>query len=161
MPLVPAKCPCCGAPLQVNPNSEQLICRYCGNEFVVEEAIKNYNINITDSQVNNNFNGATVYIQNGPRVKEKTRELHLRFGAPMTISGSWEFFVDGQSVCSMGKGEWTVKITEEEHTLQAKLYGDGTIQITNVIKIEPSDEPVRIAIRNRVFGSPVIAFDKK
>ena len=34
MKLVAAKCPSCGANLEVNPNQEALKCQYCGNYFL-------------------------------------------------------------------------------------------------------------------------------
>ena len=67
MPLVDAVCPHCGAPLKVNPDAKTLTCRYCGNEFVVQEAINN--VNIKDSVVNNDMRGSTIYINN---VENKT-----------------------------------------------------------------------------------------
>ncbi len=162
MPLTSAKCPHCGAPLQVNPNAKQLVCRYCGNEFIVEDAIKNVEINIKDSQIKNDFNGATIYVQNGAADKNDfslTRELNLKFGGTLLFGGSWEFFVDGKSVCSINKGEWTIKISENEHILQAKLYGEGTIQVTNILRVEPGNNAISVVIKNRVFGSPIIMFN--
>ena len=55
MPLVPAKCPQCGAQLKVNSEQDAAICEYCNTPFVIEKAINNYN-------VVNNFTGANVVI---------------------------------------------------------------------------------------------------
>lgn len=161
MPLTPAKCPHCGAAIQVNPNAKQLLCRYCGNEFIVEEAIKNVNVTIKDSQINNDFSGATIYVQNGTAENKGpalTRNLYLKFGRTMVTGGSWEFFVDGKSACTLSGGEWSIKISEEEHTLQAKLIGGGMVQVTNILKVEPGNTDYTIIIRNRVFASPLIEF---
>lgn len=43
MPLVPAICTQCGARLEVDPNCEAAICKYCNTPFVTEKAINNYN----------------------------------------------------------------------------------------------------------------------
>lgn len=40
--LVAAKCTQCGAELQVNDSASKLTCKYCGMEFVVQDAITNY-----------------------------------------------------------------------------------------------------------------------
>lgn len=52
MALVPAKCTNCGGALDVDPNQEAAVCKYCGTPFIVEKAINNYNININISNQN-------------------------------------------------------------------------------------------------------------
>ena len=47
MPLVPAKCPNCGASLTVDPVTRAAVCPYCQTPFVVEDAVNNYNIQNT------------------------------------------------------------------------------------------------------------------
>ena len=42
--LVPAKCTQCGAQLEVDPNQEAAVCKYCGTPFIVARAINNYNV---------------------------------------------------------------------------------------------------------------------
>lgn len=42
--LQTAKCPACGASVQVDPSQDAANCSYCGTAFVVEKAINNYNI---------------------------------------------------------------------------------------------------------------------
>ena len=49
MPLVNAKCTSCGATIEVNPEAQALVCKYCGSAFVVEQAINNYNNYITNN----------------------------------------------------------------------------------------------------------------
>ena len=40
--LQDAKCPNCGANIQVNDKLENTICQYCGSQVVIEEAIEKY-----------------------------------------------------------------------------------------------------------------------
>ena len=47
MPLVPAKCPKCGASLTLDPVTRAAVCPYCQTPFVVEDAVNNYNIQNT------------------------------------------------------------------------------------------------------------------
>ena len=47
MPLVPAKCPNCGASLTLDPVTRAAVCPYCQTPFVVEDAVNNYNIQNT------------------------------------------------------------------------------------------------------------------
>ena len=41
MKLIPAKCPSCGASIDVDRSLKFTKCQYCGTEIVVEEAIEN------------------------------------------------------------------------------------------------------------------------
>ena len=43
MPIVPAKCPCCGAAINVDDQKEALICEHCNSAFIVEKAIELFN----------------------------------------------------------------------------------------------------------------------
>lgn len=42
MPLVPAKCPQCGANIEIDDSKDAGICEYCGTAFITEKAINNY-----------------------------------------------------------------------------------------------------------------------
>ena len=42
MPLVPAVCTQCGAPIEVDNAKEAGICPHCGTAFITEKAINNY-----------------------------------------------------------------------------------------------------------------------
>ena len=53
MDLVKAKCTTCGGDLDVNPEAECLICKYCGSPFIVSKAINNYNTTVNNTVVNN------------------------------------------------------------------------------------------------------------
>lgn len=61
--LVPAKCPFCGANLKVHPENKKAVCNYCETEFMIPDAIRNYNLQ-TDGNVN--INDSDVTINNGP-----------------------------------------------------------------------------------------------
>lgn len=47
MKLTPAKCPSCGANLEVNEKLEKTICQYCGTTVLIEEAIEKYKIELS------------------------------------------------------------------------------------------------------------------
>ncbi|MBQ9657889.1 MAG: TFIIB-type zinc ribbon-containing protein [Clostridia bacterium] len=42
-----AKCPNCGANIEVNENLEKSICQYCGGTVIIEEAIEKYKVELT------------------------------------------------------------------------------------------------------------------
>ena len=62
MPIVPAKCPQCGADIEVDTTHEAGLCKNCGVPFVTEKVLKSQNIFITN---NNDFSGASINIVSG------------------------------------------------------------------------------------------------
>lgn len=62
MPVVPAKCPQCGADIEVDTTHEAGLCKNCGAPFVTEKVLKSQNIFITN---NNDFSGANINIVSG------------------------------------------------------------------------------------------------
>ena len=76
MPLLPAKCPICGAILNIESEKEAAICPSCNNAFVVEKAINNYN-------TYNTITADTVIVQ-GESEKEqlnKNGETYIELGS--------------------------------------------------------------------------------
>lgn len=53
MPFVHAKCPVCGGVLDIDDSKKAVICQFCNEPFIVEEAINNY---YTYNTTNNTFN---------------------------------------------------------------------------------------------------------
>lgn len=44
MTLEPAKCPSCGANIEVNKDLEKTICQYCGTTVLIKDAIQKYKV---------------------------------------------------------------------------------------------------------------------
>lgn len=65
MPLVPAKCTECGGEIEVNNEKKLGVCKHCGQPFVVEEAINNYNTYNNYNTTNNYNDGSIVNIVEG------------------------------------------------------------------------------------------------
>ena len=63
MPLVPAKCTACGAPLTLDPAQDAAVCPFCNTPFIVEKAIHNYNI-ANHYHTTQNITGENVIVQN-------------------------------------------------------------------------------------------------
>ena len=56
MPFVQAKCPECGGMLAVDDSKKAANCQFCGEAFIVQEAINNYNTyNITNNNTTHNI----------------------------------------------------------------------------------------------------------
>lgn len=58
MPFVQAKCPECGGMLAVDADKKAAVCQFCGEAFIVQEAINNYN---TYNETINNYNTTHQY----------------------------------------------------------------------------------------------------
>ena len=67
MPFVQAKCPECGGMLAVDDSKKAAVCQFCGEAFIVQEAINNYNTyNITNNTTSHNYGeGAVVNLYEG------------------------------------------------------------------------------------------------
>lgn len=64
MSLVAAKCPNCGANIEVEMDSKAGICKYCGTAFITQEAIVNFNNTIVNN-ITNNIGTQNVTVSNG------------------------------------------------------------------------------------------------
>ena len=64
MPFVQAKCPECGGMLAVDDSKKAAVCQFCGEAFIVQEAINNYiTNNITNNNTTHNYGeGAVVNV---------------------------------------------------------------------------------------------------
>ena len=61
MPFVQAKCPECGGMLAVDDSKKAANCQFCGEAFIVQEAINNYNTyNITNNNTTHNYGEGSV-----------------------------------------------------------------------------------------------------
>lgn len=58
MAFVQAKCPECGGMLAVDADKKAAVCQFCGEVFIVQEAVNNYN---TYNTTNNNYNTTHQY----------------------------------------------------------------------------------------------------
>ena len=72
MALVAAKCPQCGANLNVDETKDACVCEYCGTPFITEKAINNYNVSVTNQ---NNFDGATINVSKQEQNNDNLMEL--------------------------------------------------------------------------------------
>jgi len=78
--LTPAKCPLCGADIEVNPNLEKAMCQYCGSTILVEESVQKIQVEHSGSiklegfsKRDKDFEKAKKYI----KIKEFDKALEL------------------------------------------------------------------------------------
>lgn len=65
MKLVVAKCPSCGAKIDVDQDSNSTKCDYCGSQVIVEEAIQKYKVEVTGKVEINNLPLLDNYLKIG------------------------------------------------------------------------------------------------
>lgn len=75
MKLVAAKCPSCGANIDVDENSDNTVCEYCRTKIIVSDAIQKYKIELSGS----------VEIKNAPKL-----ENYLKLGARHYENGEYD-----------------------------------------------------------------------
>ena len=165
MALVKAQCTECGATIEVNPNATNLTCRYCGSNFIVEKAIKNYNINVNKSNIINNFSGANVtIINNVPEQFEKPkieyRKLTIFWNKKFRdLGATMTFYCDGVAIYQSSKSfQVKLQVSTEPHVFTATL-SDGIIEYkTNMLRVKASKKPLIVEFFNHIVAAPEIAF---
>ena len=77
MELKQATCPTCGSNLEVDSGKDAAICPVCGNAYIVEKAINNYNTyNNTYNNVVNNFQAEKMIVQKNAKNNSERNRLY-------------------------------------------------------------------------------------
>lgn len=93
MPLVPAKCPECGGTINIDSAKKAVICEYCKQPFIVEEAINNFNTtyNITN---NNEIKADVINILNGNNIEQELQTFKDKISLMLKLKESNGLFVE-------------------------------------------------------------------
>lgn len=128
--LVNAKCPNCGANIEVDNDKDAGICKYCGAAFVTEKAINNYNITTDNVAISN----STVIInQTIGNVSDMVKILIERKSAEGTLSGiAFEIIVDGKSCASINDNE--VMEIEIDRNKEHRIHCSATCALGQTIE---------------------------
>ena len=97
--LVPAVCTQCGATLEVDPNQEAAVCKFCNTPFIVSKAINNYTIQHADhvtvdlkGSVDSVLNFADKQLDKG-REERKEKRLIENEKTKTIVKSMWKFIL--------------------------------------------------------------------
>lgn len=160
MPFVQAKCPNCGVMLAVDDSKKAAICQFCGDAFVVEEAVNNYiTYNVTNNTTNNNFSeGSVVNIY-----ESKNNDFVIEAGVLKEYRGADVDVVIPNNVTEIGRecfcGKKIKSITiPESVTKIGKVAFKCCENISNVTFSNPS---VKSLFLYKFRGTPYYISEKK
>lgn len=68
MKLVAAKCPSCGADIEVDQNSDRTVCDFCNSKIIVEDAIHKYKVEISGEVQIDNSKQMDALLKNANRL---------------------------------------------------------------------------------------------
>ena len=119
MHLVPALCPQCGGALDVDPNQEAAVCKFCGTPFITEKAIQNYNI----TNVTNNVTNVTNNVTNVQHIN--AQEVNLQTGPT-----AQQMFDNIKALCKRDNIDAAEKLAEE---MEVKFPSDYLVDEANVV----------------------------
>lgn len=148
MPLVPAKCTVCGAVLSIESTKEAAVCQSCGNAFVVENAINNYN---TYNNTVNNITADTVIV-NAESEKEqlyRNAETFRKLGRYEKAKSYYDNLVKDYS--DDWRGWWGLILCEtEDFTVLSKE--ERTSYLFSVVqKLVPADQTEAVLNNYKVY----------
>lgn len=136
MAFVQAKCPECGGMLAVDADKKAAVCQFCGEAFIVQEAVNNYN---TYNTTNNNYNtthqygdGAVVNVY-----EDKSKDFVIEAGVLKEYHGESVDVVIPDNVYEIGeKAFYCMKIKSISLPRELKIIGreafQGCLELTEI-----------------------------
>lgn len=126
MSFVQAKCPECGGMLAVDDSKKAAVCQFCGEAFIVQEAINNYiTNNITNNNTTHNYgDGATVNVY-----EDKNKDFVIEAGVLKEYHGAAVDVIIPDSVVEIVESCFkNLKIKSVIIPNSVKSIGDGVFE---------------------------------
>ncbi|MDE7267156.1 MAG: hypothetical protein K2N89_06810 [Lachnospiraceae bacterium] len=148
MPLVPAICTQCGAPLEVNPLKDAAVCPYCRTSFVTEKAINNYNTtNVTQIK---NLQTDAIILNDTTSIDNRVRagETFIKLG---NFQAALETFQKLIQECPYDHRGWWGLIKAKTEDFESYMNHSSDFNeicdlYVNVSKTADSDSLVKIGV---------------
>lgn len=142
MALTAAKCPSCGANMQIDGTKEAGICQHCGTAFITEQAINHYNV--TNNVTNNmTIANASIVMNAEKEVEYRTLRVGRIYNANALYGATFDILVDDQVFATLAHGTIEeIRIDKnKEHRIQCVVNcDDGIVLKSNVLFIEKGSE---------------------
>ena len=114
MKLVAAKCPSCGADIDVDKDSESTKCEYCKSKIIVEDAIKKYKVEISGK----------VEVSNLPKL-----ENHLKLGERYYNNKEYDdAYSQYEKACELDPENYTAVLRKGLSKSYSTGYGNFNLQ---------------------------------
>lgn len=149
MPLVPAKCTNCGGSLEVDNSQKAAICPYCGQAYIVEEAINRYSISVH----------ANTVIMNDDR----TSAARLEAGETFLSMEYWDNAIKAYSEATDLKPQnyegWWGLLRAFTREFTADIYNQPLMEglqdlFDNAIKFAPKEKQEEIYEKYKTYFLP-------
>ncbi len=149
MPFVQAKCPECGGMLAVDDSKKAAMCQFCGEAFIVQEAVNNYNTYNTTNNTYNNDNRTTHNYSDGTVVnvyEDTSKDFVIEVGVLKEYHGAAVDVIIPESVaeispdCFSGLKIKSVVIPNGVKSIEANTFNG----CTNLVSITIPDSVEKI-----------------
>ena len=151
MSFVQAKCPECGGMLAVDADKKAAVCQFCGEAFIVQEAINNYN---TYNETINNYNtthnysgGTTVNVY-----EDKSKDFVVVAGVLKAYHGESINVVIPNNVVSIGPKCFAgLQIKSIYISASVRNIDDYAFEDSELSGYETSIESIQVDSKNECF----------
>lgn len=177
MKLVPAKCPNCGANINVDEEQETTKCEYCGDAILIDKAIQKYQIDINVTNVptldnylvlaersysQGNYNEAYEYYGDAIRLDPNNYQLVLRHAISaalksdcmeMSLQNLNSAIINSTKLVNKDKSKYEIIISESLECvieIESRLfkYCDNKISLDEAIAIRNMSTDILTIIEN-------------
>lgn len=168
MKFVAAKCPSCGANIQVDEDTKKCFCQFCGSQIFVEEAIQmikgtvqidfknqidNFLIRANEFMEQKRYSDAEIYFNKVLDIDATNKEAKEGLATAESVVTSPNLFVERGKIRPAGEGKTLLYINEQKY--KVNLDNPASILLpTGTHKIEfkrgiCQSKPIHITIKNR------------
>lgn len=134
MKLVAARCPNCGANIDVDVNSDSAKCKFCDSTIIVNDAINKLRIELVGNVEVNNLPSLEDYLKNGERyyLNNEWNEAYKQYNKAIELDPDNYLVVLRNGICNA--------LDEKYDDLDLNPLKNGIIEAKKLLKKDASDE---------------------
>ena len=153
--FVPAKCTNCGASLNVDPGQTAAVCPYCNSAYVVEKAIREYNIRVSG---NLTVNGAQINI-NGKNI-DNLLERANQYASDGDFDKAVEYFnevLDSDiNTLQVKEGIQKIKFILNDYSYMSENTNKGMLELKKGRLILTTNVNPQLFELDKIFGLSIV-----